>query len=254
MEGGGSASGAAPGKVEREEAAGGGGDEEEAAGCRVWGWGAGSDGQLGIGSADDQLSPRPVQLLSSSTFAVSHIACGGAHAIALTGDGSVLTWGRGTCGQLGHGELGNCSEPKTVEFLKCFKICHVSAGWNHSGFVTDTGDLFTCGDGSFGQLGHGDCQSCFSPKEVTFFGSMHVMQIACGLRHSLALIKGPSRDIVFGFGSGKHGQLGPSADGIKRLFNLPKAVCHFENDTVATISANGDQSAALTVVHLGQRI
>ena len=50
--------------------------------------------------------------------------------------GRVLTWGRGTSGQLGHGEMVNVLQPKPVESLEGFVITHVSAGWNHSGFVS----------------------------------------------------------------------------------------------------------------------
>lgn len=50
--------------------------------------------------------------------------------------GRVLTWGRGTSGQLGHGEMVNCLHPKSVESLEGIFIKHASAGWNHSGFVS----------------------------------------------------------------------------------------------------------------------
>lgn len=132
-------------------------------------------------------------------------------------DKKVLTWGRGTSGQLGHGNLVNSLEPKSVDVLGDLNITHVSAGWNHSGFVTglyslfkclfplfwfkflfchfcfwllESGQLFTCGDGSFGQLGLGDYESHRSPMKVSHFASRHVEQIACGMRHSIALLKG----------------------------------------------------------------
>lgn len=56
----------------------------------------------------------------------------------------------------------------------------------------DTGRLFICGEGSFGQLGNGDIQSCNVPSEVAFFSSKHVEveEIACGIRHTLALVNG----------------------------------------------------------------
>lgn len=54
----------------------------------------------------------------------------------------------------------------------------------------DSGRLFTCGDGSFGQLGLGDFSSHCYPVEVSCFASKHVGQIACGMRHSLVLLKG----------------------------------------------------------------
>ena len=50
--------------------------------------------------------------------------------------GRVLTWGRGSCGQLGHGEMVNSLQPQPVQFFEGLFVTHVSAGWNHSGFVT----------------------------------------------------------------------------------------------------------------------
>lgn len=56
--------------------------------------------------------------------------------------------------------------------------------------LLECGQLFTCGDGQFGQLGHGDNKSQSYPVKVLFFSSKHVDQIACGMRHSLVLLKG----------------------------------------------------------------
>lgn len=50
--------------------------------------------------------------------------------------------------------------------------------------------MFTCGDGSFGQLGHGDFASHCSPVQVSSFVGQHAAQVACGMRHSLVLLKG----------------------------------------------------------------
>nr|GMD18252.1 ultraviolet-B receptor UVR8 isoform X2 [Ipomoea batatas] len=158
--------------------------------------------------------------------------------------GRVVTWGRGTSGQLGHGEAANNLQPKAIEALGGFVITHVSAGWNHSGFVSDNGNLFTCGDGTFGQLGLGDYLSRSSPVEVSYLSAKHVKQIACGMRHSLALIKGESGDRVFGFGSGKRGQLGISDDKVKSVA-IPQVTLGLENVKINAIIANGDHSAAI---------
>lgn len=50
---------------------------------------------------------------------------------------------------------------------------------------------------------------------------------------------------VYGFGSGKRGQLGVSKDRIKSI-NLPKVVSGFEDVEVVGIAANGDHSAAVS--------
>ncbi|XP_076948220.1 ultraviolet-B receptor UVR8-like [Bidens hawaiensis] len=217
-------------------------DEEEER-QQVWSWGAGTDGQLGTGKLQDEHLPQILPLLPS--FSLLFLSCGGAHVIALTHGIKVLTWGRGTSGQLGHGNLVNSLEPKPVEHLYNFNITHVSAGWNHSGFVSECGQLFTCGDGSFGQLGLGDYVSQNSPTKVSHFASRHVDQIACGMRHSLALLKGEDGDQVYGFGSGKRGQLGISKEKVK-LVSLPQHVSGLHKVSVTSIIANGDHSAALS--------
>ncbi|KAJ1386020.1 Regulator of chromosome condensation, RCC1 [Sesbania bispinosa] len=153
----------------------------------------------------------------------------------------------GNSGQLGHEEVvNNALYPKTVTSLDGYFITHVSAGWSHSGFVSDSGCLFTCGDGSFGQLGHGDYASHCSPVRVSCFVDQHVAQVACGMRHSLVLLKDCPSNQVYGFGSGKRGQLGVSKDRIKSI-NLPKVVSGFEDVEIVEIAANGDHSAAVSV-------
>ncbi|XP_058195302.1 ultraviolet-B receptor UVR8 isoform X1 [Rhododendron vialii] len=215
-------------------------EEEE----EVWSWGAGTDGQLGTGKLQDE--HLPIQLhIGAVGGPVSLLSCGGAHVIALTTGGRVVTWGRGNCGQLGHGDMVSILQPKPVEFFEGFVVTHVSAGWNHSGFVTDTGRLFTCGDGSFGQLGHGDYKSNSFPVMVSYFASRRVEQIACGMRHSLVLLEGHSGDRVYGFGSGKRGQLGISEDKVGSIC-LPQTTTGLEDANILGINANGDHSAALS--------
>lgn len=62
--------------------------------------------------------------------------------------------------------------------------------------LLDKGCLFTCGDGSFGQLGHGDLKSLCTPLIVSYFASRRVNKIACGMRHSLALLEGTISSFV----------------------------------------------------------
>ncbi|KAG2269261.1 hypothetical protein Bca52824_063816 [Brassica carinata] len=213
-------------------------DEEE----QVWSWGAGTDGQLGTAKLQDEHLP---QLLSLTSLAsISMLACGGAHVIALTsGGGKVLTWGRGNSGQLGHGDILDSSLPKPVSFFEGYVVTQASAGWSHSAFVSDSGCLFTCGNGSFGQLGHGDNMSLYSPAKVSYFADKSVKMVACGMRHSLVLFAGNQ---VCGFGSGKRGQLGFSSDKTKTLINLPCLVSGLEDVEIVRIAANGDHSAAIT--------
>ncbi|KAF9623820.1 hypothetical protein IFM89_005405 [Coptis chinensis] len=223
-------------------------EEKNSINNKVWSWGAGTEGQLGTTKLQDENHPQLIHYLSFTPKHISYLACGGAHVIALSReDGKVLSWGRGTSGQLGHGDMKNCLYPFPVKCLESFVVSYVSAGWNHSGFVSNTGRVLTCGDGTFGQLGHGDFQSQCLPIEVMYFRSRHVEQITCGMRHTLVLLKGNSGDALYGFGSGKRGQLGTSMDMITKSLNLPQVIFGFQQVNIARIIANGDQSAALTV-------
>ncbi|RCV27620.1 hypothetical protein SEVIR_5G343100v4 [Setaria viridis] len=215
--------------------------EEEAAEW-AWSWGAGTDGQLGNGGFDDHHLPQPLLLPIRCRGRVSLVAGGGAHAIALTSAGEVFTWGRGTHGQLGHGNLDNVPHPKFVKFLENHIVTCVSAGWNHSGFATDSGQLFMCGDGSFGQLGTGDNHSRSLPFEVAYFTSRHVEKLALGMRHSLVLLKDNS---VCGFGSARRGQVGKCTSRNEKSHNVPRIIDGFGDVKIVNIYANGDHSAAL---------
>ncbi|XP_057777095.1 ultraviolet-B receptor UVR8 [Salvia miltiorrhiza] len=219
-------------------------EEDEEQQQEIWSWGAGTDGQLATGSLQDEHSPRFIRSLSAYGPIV-YLSCGGAHVIALTSGGRVLTWGRGTSGQLGHGESVSNLQANIVKALEGFVITHVSAGWSHSGFVSETGAIFTCGDGSFGQLGHGDYDSQCYPREVSYFASKPVEQVACGMRHTLVLLRGNVEISIYGFGSGKRGQLGISMDKVKST-SLPQITRGLENLKIVSIDANGDHSSALS--------
>ncbi|KAL6614392.1 hypothetical protein ACP70R_036662 [Stipagrostis hirtigluma subsp. patula] len=217
------------------------GTEEEAAEW-AWSWGAGTDGQLGNGGFQDHHLPQPLLLPPRCRGRVSLVAGGGAHAVALTSDGEVFTWGRGTHGQLGHGNMDNISYPKSVRSLENHTVTCVSAGWNHSGFATDSGKLFMCGDGSFGQLGTGDNHSRNLPFEVEYFTGRHVEKLALGMRHSLVLLKDSS---VYGFGSARRGQIGKCVSRKHKSYYVPRLIDGFPDCKIVNIYANGDHSAAL---------
>ncbi len=60
---------------------------------RVWSWGWGVHGQLGLKTVDDKLLPSHVTSLDG--LQVSYIAAGYGHSAVLTSHGQVLTFGNG---------------------------------------------------------------------------------------------------------------------------------------------------------------
>ncbi len=82
---------------------------------KLWAWGGNLYGQLGNGTTTR--STTPVQV-SSLTSAVTAIATGQLHSLALTSDGNVFAWGYNSDGELGNGTTTNSSTPVKITGLK----------------------------------------------------------------------------------------------------------------------------------------
>ena len=59
-------------------------------------------------------------------------------------------------GRLGHGDEQDQPLPKKVEAFADQPVIAASSGQHHSLALTGGGDVFTCGQGEYGCLGHGD--------------------------------------------------------------------------------------------------
>ncbi|EFJ35413.1 hypothetical protein SELMODRAFT_80654 [Selaginella moellendorffii] len=207
----------------------------------VWSWGAGTQGQLGLGTMIDALLPQAMD----PPLRILDMACGGAHAAAILDGGRVATWGRGLIGHEGDSEKDAAAVvavPSVVEFFGGHRVCEVAAGWNHTAFVTESGELFTCGDGAFGQLGHGDFVSRGTPCKVLALSN--AFKVACGMRHTLVL-SGDGR-VVKAFGLAKRGQLGSLSSKELNKVASPQAIPSLDSYSVSIVAANGDHSAALS--------
>nr|CAB3504446.1 unnamed protein product [Digitaria exilis] len=106
--------------------------------------------------------------------------------------GWAWSWGAGTDGQLGNGGFDDHHLPQPLLLpIRCRgRVSLVAGGGAHAIALTNSGKLFMCGDGSFGQLGTGDNHSRNLPIEVAYFTARHIEKLALGMRHSLVLLKG----------------------------------------------------------------
>ncbi|GMN41824.1 hypothetical protein TIFTF001_011043 [Ficus carica] len=180
----------------------------------MWGEGIGG-GVLGGGvhrvgtSFDTKMdSLLPKALESTVVLDVHGIACGGRHAVLVTRQGEIFSWGEEAGGRLGHGVKVDVSQPKLIDVLSGSNVELVACGEYHSCAVTLSGELYTWGDGTHcsAPLGHGSEVSRWIPKKVC--GQMegiHVSYISCGLWHTAAVT---SAGQLFTFGDGSFGALG----------------------------------------------
>lgn len=86
-------------------------------------------------------------------------------------------------------------------------------------FNYSSGQVFSTGAGTYGQLGHGSVQNDFLPRMVIELMGTVCTQISTGRRHTLTFV--PSRGRIYGFGLGCSGQLG---NRIQQNSSVPQVV------------------------------
>ena len=161
---------------------------------KVFAWGKGEDGTLGLGDRSTVLTPRLVEAVLRQPIA--EMTCRGAHVLALTEKGQLWAWGRNEDGQLGTRrtvqaprEHTHHATPERVAALMGVAVRHVACGRCHSLALDEGGRLYSWGGNDDGALGHGDTLSRPSPTVVRAFATQTVLALACGSRHTLALVR-----------------------------------------------------------------
>jgi alpha-tubulin suppressor-like RCC1 family protein len=173
---------------------------------RLFAWGNGGIGQLGLNSIIQRSSP--VQVGASSWTSVS---AGSSHTAAIRSDGLLFTWGPNFAGQ-----LGNNSPPIPPNDRRSSPIqigsstwTSVSVGPNYTLAIRSDGLLFGWGGNDIGQLGTGNVVSTSSPVVI---GSSSWTKISAGGQNTpsiTGMTKGiGTNNILYGWGDNTIGQLG----------------------------------------------
>lgn len=202
----------------------------------TWGW---SDcGQLGHGSHNKEMKPRPLETLMlqpqlldqvaidrsiTGKMSIKQVAVGEDHTLALADTGKVFSWGSGKKGQLGHGNFKNSSYPRCIQFLK-WRTVSIVCGASHSVSIGHNGSLYTwglkiaCGGVSPPQDSTneaGDISIPANMKDVVKAnekgGCTKIKKVCCGAKFSLGLTYDGN---IYSWGDNEFGQLGGErADG-----------------------------------------
>ncbi|CAG9759250.1 unnamed protein product [Ceutorhynchus assimilis] len=118
---------------------------------KVLTFGCNDEGTLGrlTEDEDDSFVPGEVAIPGK----VIQISAGDSHSAALMDDGRVFAWGTFRDCHGGMGLSVNGSERLPIEIIKQKKIVKIASGDDHLVFLTDTGEVWTCGRAEQGQLG-----------------------------------------------------------------------------------------------------
>lgn len=183
---------------------------------RVYAWGLGSDGQLGINpsswgfetnSNEERFISKPTLVESLISEKITVASCGSTYTIVRTADSKVFAFGNGSEGVLGNGNTAKTYIPQEILALSGSKIRKIACGWSHCLALTTSGKVFTWGN-QYKDIFDGS-EPILYPTAVNELDNQHISDIACGDYHSCAL----SHRIPFGlftWGSNGYGQLGDS--------------------------------------------
>ena len=166
------------------------------------------DGKLYHPAAIKKPIPTSFGSIVSPSLTFTKAACGADHIVLLTDSGCVFSFGLGTRGQLGHGDIQQAKEPILVEALAGIPVKDIACGSWHSLALSEYGDVYSWGWNEDGQLGHslGSRQPVVAlPTLIDGEEDESYSCIGAGSRHSAALLVG-GRLRVWGWN--KYGQLG----------------------------------------------
>jgi alpha-tubulin suppressor-like RCC1 family protein len=148
---------------------------------KVMAWGVDSYGQLGQGAPRSTPQAGAVAVKGLDGIKVVMVAAGGVHALALTDQGKVLSWGYAVNGVLGDGannpRVNESALPQVVASstagLPLDQVVAIAAGNGVSQALTADGRVFSWGEGFRGAQGQGAAggvKDSFVPLSVKAVG------------------------------------------------------------------------------------
>mmetsp|Transcript_17810 Transcript_17810/g.41947 ORF Transcript_17810/g.41947 Transcript_17810/m.41947 type:complete len:753 (-) Transcript_17810:62-2320(-) len=201
--------------------------------------------EIGTGTSTLCAPNRPHEIKAIEGVEIRDLVSGLNHVTAIDAEKKVYTWGSNSHGQTGHGSNHlKVGCPLVVKPLLEKDVVTIKCGHLHSAALTSTGELLTWGCNTKGQLGHDSRENGYHPMRVLGLRSYHILQIACGGYHTLAM----AYRQVFAWGSGQYGQLGlGKAQAVVQCPELIKessAALHLHD--IQEICAGENHSGALT--------
>uniref|UniRef100_A0A8C8YMQ3 HECT-type E3 ubiquitin transferase n=1 Tax=Prolemur simus TaxID=1328070 RepID=A0A8C8YMQ3_PROSS len=152
----------------------------------------------------------------------------------------MLCWGYWSLGQPGISTnlQGIVAEPQVCGFISDRSVKEVACGGNHSVFLLEDGEVYTCGLNTKGQLGHE--REGNKPEQIGALADEHIIHVACGESHSLAL---SDRGQLFSWGAGSDGQLGlmTTEDSVA----VPRLIQKLNQQTILQVSCGNWHCLAL---------
>lgn len=175
-------------------------------------WGEGSSGQLGMDNTNSLGQPTAVPSLSASHKSITDVSAGANHTCAIAA-GDLFCWGKNDKGQLGLGDTTNRLVPVEVGGVLAGKrVTKVSAGYDSTCAIAN-GQAYCWGNNASRQLGDGTTTNRTVPTAVSAYASSNtanqltgksVTSISIGVDHACAVANAD----LFCWGNNANGRTG----------------------------------------------
>ncbi|CAM8915943.1 unnamed protein product [Rhodiola kirilowii] len=151
----------------------------------VYTWGFGGYGRLGHREQKDEWVPRSIDVFQRQNVLPPDavISAGAANSACTAAGGQLYMWGK----IKSSGD--DWMYPKPLMDLSGWNIRCMDSGSMHH-FVGADNSCISWGHAQYGELGYGPQgqKSSAMPKKVNALENMHVLSVACGLGHSMAVV------------------------------------------------------------------
>ncbi|XP_028407993.1 uncharacterized protein LOC114530602 isoform X2 [Dendronephthya gigantea] len=215
---------------------------------KVYTFGGGVFGQLGLGPVKKQSKPKLVEGIAHEK--VQLLCCGSFETMVVTLDRKFYKWGRNAQlirqakdyfqkmdnRNVQRKELTHQLVPVEVQMKIFSPIVQICCGNNHAIFLTESGNVYTMGQNDHGQLGLGNKTERTSPVLVQELLTHEVISVGAGAAHCVTVT---AQGQTFVWGRGDSGQLGLEIPKLKDI-TIPTSL---KNIPISKLSDKWNNSA-----------